>query len=61
MVPVHSFKDPIIWFTVQVTNLFLTVFRSIMISMTSVDVPVLYAPVPFENASISAPEVGQNK
>ena len=30
-----------------------------MISMTSVDVPVLYAPLPFENAAISAPEVGQ--
>ncbi|XP_017244417.1 uncharacterized protein LOC108216227 [Daucus carota subsp. sativus] len=36
---------------------FLLNYRSIMISMTSVDVPVLYAPLPFENASISAPEI----
>lgn len=30
-----------------------------MISMTGVDVPMLYAPLPFENAALSAPEVGQ--
>lgn len=36
---------------------FLLNYRFIMISMTGVDVPMLYAPLPFENAALSAPEI----
>ncbi|KAK3003558.1 hypothetical protein RJ639_018807 [Escallonia herrerae] len=36
---------------------FLLNYRVILTSLTGVDVPVLYSPVPFENAGISAPEV----
>ncbi|KAL5739832.1 hypothetical protein ACOSQ2_029012 [Xanthoceras sorbifolium] len=36
---------------------FLLNYRSILTFLTAVDVPVLYSPVPFQNASFSAPEV----
>ncbi|KAK3024428.1 hypothetical protein RJ639_044602 [Escallonia herrerae] len=36
---------------------FLLNYRVILASLTGVDVPVLYSPVPFENAGLSAPEV----
>lgn len=36
---------------------FLLNYRSFLTSLSGVDVPVLYSPVPFQNASLSAPEV----
>ncbi|KAL2533456.1 hypothetical protein Adt_06807 [Abeliophyllum distichum] len=36
---------------------FLLNYRSILASLTGVDVPVLYSPLPFQNAALSAPEV----
>lgn len=36
---------------------FLLNYRFVLTSMTGVDVPLLYSPVAFENASLSAPEV----
>ena len=33
-------------------------FRSLYSPLIGSDVPVLYSPVPFENAALSAPEVG---
>ncbi|KAK9290379.1 hypothetical protein L1049_008548 [Liquidambar formosana] len=36
---------------------FLLNYRSFLTSLTSVDVPLLYSPVPFQNASLSAPEI----
>ncbi|RVW11954.1 hypothetical protein CK203_091837 [Vitis vinifera] len=36
---------------------FMLNYRSFLTSLTSVDVPLLYSPVPFQNAALSAPEV----
>ncbi|KAK4371729.1 hypothetical protein RND71_007113 [Anisodus tanguticus] len=36
---------------------FLLNYRYFLTSLTGVDVPVLYSPIPFENASLTAPEV----
>ncbi|CAA2995311.1 Hypothetical predicted protein [Olea europaea subsp. europaea] len=36
---------------------FLLNYRSFLASLTGVDVPVLYSPVPFQNAALCAPEV----
>ncbi|XP_043714261.1 protein downstream neighbor of Son-like isoform X1 [Telopea speciosissima] len=36
---------------------FLLNYRSIVSSLTGIDVPLLYGPVPFQNASLCAPEV----
>ncbi|OVA02371.1 Donson [Macleaya cordata] len=36
---------------------FLLNYRSFLSSLNGVDVPVIYSPVPFQNASLSAPEV----
>ncbi|XP_057467426.1 uncharacterized protein LOC130756823 isoform X1 [Actinidia eriantha] len=36
---------------------FLLNYRFFLTSLTSVDVPVLYSPVPFQNAALSSPEV----
>ncbi|KAK0584310.1 hypothetical protein LWI29_010987 [Acer saccharum] len=36
---------------------FLLNYRSYLTFLTAVDVPILYSPVPFQNASLSAPEV----
>ncbi|ONK73494.1 uncharacterized protein A4U43_C04F32200 [Asparagus officinalis] len=36
---------------------FLLNYRFFLSSLMGVDVPVLYAPVPFQNASLSVPEV----
>ncbi|KAI9153672.1 hypothetical protein LWI28_014816 [Acer negundo] len=36
---------------------FLLNYRSYLTFLTAVDVPILYSPVPFQNASVSAPEV----
>lgn len=33
-------------------------FRSSLTFLSGVDVPVLYSPVPFQNAALSSPEVG---
>lgn len=38
--------------------LFVIFFRSFLTFLTASDVPVLYSPVPFQNAALSAPEVG---
>ncbi|KAL6343128.1 hypothetical protein AAG906_019671 [Vitis piasezkii] len=35
---------------------FMLNYRSFLTSLTSVDVPLLYSPVPFQNAALSAPE-----
>lgn len=32
--------------------------RYFLTSLTGMDVPMLYSPLPFENAALSAPEVG---
>lgn len=59
MVLVHSFKDPMIWFTVQVI-IFVFCYLQVNFDLyvNGVNVLVVYAPLPFENASISTPEVG---
>nr|XP_016509646.1 PREDICTED: uncharacterized protein LOC107827100 [Nicotiana tabacum] len=36
---------------------FCQIFRYFLTSLTGVDVPVLYSPIPFENAAFTAPEV----
>lgn len=36
---------------------FLLNYRFFFLSLTGVDVPILYSPVPFENAAVSAPQV----
>ncbi|XP_028066211.1 uncharacterized protein LOC114269153 isoform X3 [Camellia sinensis] len=36
---------------------FLLNYRFLLTSLTSMDVPVLYSPVPFQNAALSCPEV----
>ncbi|KAK4380679.1 hypothetical protein RND71_002541 [Anisodus tanguticus] len=36
---------------------FLLNYRYLLTSLTGVDVPVLYSPIPFENAALTAPEV----
>lgn len=36
---------------------FMLNYRSFLTSLTSVDVPLLCSPVPFQNAALSAPEV----
>lgn len=38
--------------------MFFKIFRYFLTSLTGVDVPVLYSPIPFENAALTAPEVG---
>ena len=36
-------------------------YRFFLNSLTGADVPLLYSPVPFQNASLSIPQVGEIK
>lgn len=41
-----------------VDHVLVVVFRYSLTFLSGMDVPVLYSPVPFQNAALSAPEVG---
>ena len=43
-------------FIVSGSSFLMAVSRSFLTSLTSVDVPLLCSPVPFQNAALSAPE-----
>jgi len=45
-------------YVMTMSHFLLVVFRSSLTFLSGVDVPVLYSPVPFQNAALSAPEVG---
>lgn len=42
----------------SIASFFVVIFRSFVTFLSGVDVPILYSPVPFQNAALSAPEVG---
>ncbi|KAJ0089340.1 hypothetical protein Patl1_32795 [Pistacia atlantica] len=57
----HNLGQASIWFILDYEDKFFSslsciVIRSFLTLLTAVDVPVLYSPVPFQNAALSAPE-----
>lgn len=41
-----------------ISHFLVLAFRSSLTFLSGVDVPVMYSPVPFQNAALSSPEVG---